>query len=583
MDEYDTVADGSGPVPTDSRALQELALRLLIPPLDGVTQWQGAKLLVGRASSSVSKDLPLPRDAHVFGSIVCDDRRYESVFVAFSETAEQVYKTFQDRLLAAGWHADDQSASQRPDLRFRRDAYVRSKDGLCVYIYASPSPGRATRVRLDIVRDPSQTPRGRRRIQRLWDLPGKLLLSPSPPSLSPPPGGRHNFQGGGGSECQATCRADLWTTSDLTHVAAHYHEQLVRRRWKQVQAGQDGALAWSTWLVPSIRGEQPWQAVFSVLRLPWARDYYRLAAQIAEIHAGDMPAWPHHAPDASATSVGVDQTAQAKDADSDAATLHALVQDMLTPHLYDIRRDAMVLVGRMPDDLAMSLPLPAGGRLVGSSETIDDGTVRLIVNSPLSLSHTVDFYRDRFSAAGWQEQSTSPGADQEGFIRQDPTMFVLMKRDEGLRVTARAGVSPDASVDVHFTVNVAHGDVGEYTPANDRHVSRALPRLSPPPGGRQEPVTLWHSIGSIRTRSAAHLETYLDATRVMSHYGEQLRRIGWEQRSIETDGLLSWSTWAVSARDHAAPTGRLFVLRSPLVPKKYEVEVQVEGIDSTTV
>jgi hypothetical protein len=171
-------------------------VRLLIPPLDGVTQWQGAKLLVGRASSSVSKDLPLPPDAHVFGSIVCDDRRYESVFVAFSETAEQVYMTFQDRLLAAGWHADDQSASQRADLRFRRDAYVCGKDGPCVYIYASPSPGRATRVRLDIVRDPSQTPRGRRRIQRLWDLPGKLprplwSLPRPPPRPHPAPRRRH--------------------------------------------------------------------------------------------------------------------------------------------------------------------------------------------------------------------------------------------------------------------------------------------------------------------------------------------------------------------------------------------------------
>jgi hypothetical protein len=68
----------------------------------------------------------------------------------------------------------------------------------------------------------------------------------------------------------------------------------------------------------------------------------------------------------------------------------------------------------------------------------------------------------------------------------------------------------------------------------------------------------------------------------MSHYGEQLQRIGWEQRSIGTDGLLGWSTWAVSARDHAAATGRLFALRSPFVPEKYEVEVQVEGIDSTT-
>jgi hypothetical protein len=154
-----------------------------------------------------------------------------------------------------------------------------------------------------------------------------------------------------------------------------------------------------------------------------------------------------------------------------------------------------------------------------------------------------------------------------------------------LRVTARAGASPDGSVDVHFIVNVARGDVGEYTPAHDRHMSRALPRLSPPPEGRQEPVSLdtVYRIGSIRTRSTAHLETSLDVTRVMSHYGEQLQRIGWEQRSIETDGLLSWSTWAVSARDHAAATGRLFVLRSPLVPQKYEVEVQVDEIDSTTV
>jgi hypothetical protein len=449
MDQYDAVADGSGTVSTDSRTLQELALRLLIAPVNGVTQWQRATLLIGRASSRLSKDLtlPLPPDVHVFGSFVCDDGRHEVVFVASSETAEQVYKTCRDRLLAAGWHADDQSPSQSADQRFRRDAYVRSKNGPCVYIYASPSPGRATRVRLDFIRDPSQTPRGRRRILRLWDLPGKLLLW-----LSPPPGGRHNFQGGDSSECQATCRADLRTTSDLTHVAAHYHEQLLRRRWKPVQAGQDGALAWSTWLVPSIRGEQPWQAVFSVLRLPWARDSYRLAAQIAEVQAGDMPSWTHHLPDASATSVGLDQTAQAKDADSDAATLHALVQEMLTPHLSDIRRDSLLLVGRMPDDLAMSLPLPAGGRLVGSSRTIDDGTVRIIVNSPLSLSHTVHFYRERFSAAGWQEQAMSPGDDQEGFIRQDPTMFALMKRDEGLRVTAIAGVSPDTSVDVHLSM-----------------------------------------------------------------------------------------------------------------------------------
>ena len=86
------------------------------------------------------------------------------------------------------------------------------------------------------------------------------------PNLAPPPGSYQSPGGGGGGMDDVHSEATLETHLDPAAVGAHYAAQLEGAGWSCLDEGHGGPQAWSTWSF-TVEDEQPWEGVFTALRL----------------------------------------------------------------------------------------------------------------------------------------------------------------------------------------------------------------------------------------------------------------------------------------------------------------------------
>ncbi len=278
-------------------ALQALVLRLLGSPHDGLAGRQDTRLLVGQFPPDLPVDIPLP-SGRLLGSQAIHGGEYVTIVLETAAPVEQVYAFYRQRLTADGWQrvqmtiegwapADEADDQQADTEQRQRDQYVRSDDGPRLVVHVEVEQSGGTLVWLTLLGYPDESPRGFRDVRRLLDRPAAILSA-----LVPPPDGSRLFvEDGGGGESRATATSRIASDEGIAQVAAHYIAQLERIGWARTGAGIDGALAWSAWMLPDVETAELWQALFSILELPWTDGQYYLTLEIERVHDGDQPSW----------------------------------------------------------------------------------------------------------------------------------------------------------------------------------------------------------------------------------------------------------------------------------------------------
>ncbi len=71
----------------------------------------------------------------------------------------------------------------------------------------------------------------------------------------------------------------LSTDDSLPEIVVYYADQLRQCGWRRHAAGNDGTLAWSTWIVPSASAS-PALGWFLILRDPFIAGHYHLTVQV---------------------------------------------------------------------------------------------------------------------------------------------------------------------------------------------------------------------------------------------------------------------------------------------------------------
>ena len=91
------------------------------------------------------------------------------------------------------------------------------------------------------------------------------------------------------------------------------------------------------------------------------------------------------------------------------------------------------LLGRLPTDMPVDLPIPDGARIV-KSEIQEDSVIFVILDVPTTPDLTLDFYRKRLTSQNWTE---TPGMNR-GFLEQDvsSTNFCQGPKNSSLILTA---------------------------------------------------------------------------------------------------------------------------------------------------
>ena len=260
---------------------------------------------------------------------------------------------------------------------------------------------------------------------------------------------------------------------------------------------------------------------------------------------------------------------KARSAGDDVATLRALALALLVPHYRGPQEYAepQLLVGQLPADLPVTLPLPEGSQLLG---TLLSGNPLVVLESALAPDAVISWYQEHLLAAGWRQLPApvhphlhvgfvhAEHAAHEEMPRLPLAEFVLGEDGQdgpGLGVEAFAG--PGGRTVAHLSVHDDGATAFPFRHLQNRDPWAAMPALVPPPG-----VQHWNAGatgGSKRIQLGGQVQTDLDLASVAAGYAQQLEQRGWQQQDAGVSGPVAWSRWSFGDRD-VEPWRGLFVL-----------------------
>ncbi len=273
-----------------------------------------------------------------------------------------------------------------------------------------------------------------------------------------------------------------------------------------------------------------------------------------------------------------------------------------------------LLVGMLPPDLPIALPLPPGSRIIGTAaHQIEDPfggmmprggrtrrTWEIAFDAPLPAAEVGTFYEQALIGQGWTMPREGPQMGIEGGFSADfealrrahppPEMAAQMAAFERVRPEHRTFCPPagtGGSLRLTLTPRrdgsaqvLGHLDDHPFGPCGmqemlEATVAARLPRLIPPPevalmpGGGGGSESRWTSEASATTdQPVGTLE---------AHFAAQLAAAGWVRRAGEAAELLAWSAWTVPGEP--AAEGFLSV-RQAAGQDQRECVVLIESEDS---
>jgi hypothetical protein len=199
-------------------------------------------------------------------------------------------------------------------------------------------------------------------------------------------------------------------------------------------------------------------------------------------------------------------------------------------------QEPQLLVGQLPPDLPVELPLPEGSRLLGSLAVENP---MIAIETQLADEDVVAFYRERLTTAGWTPQEEHFGPHQGGFIHSSMASHAtatFFAPDDRSMLAVLTAPAPDGCTSAQLTL---YGENAGFRPRQMRHgqgpdFMDVLPPVRPPSRATQMPRG--NSAGPDSVESAAALETDFDLAAVSIHYVDELERDGWRRLDAGTSG-----------------------------------------------
>ncbi|HZR98626.1 MAG TPA: hypothetical protein VFE37_07970, partial [Chloroflexota bacterium] len=260
--------------------------------------------------------------------------------------------------------------------------------------------------------------------------------------------------------------------------------------------------------------------------------------------------------------------------------LRGLAERLLSAPLLPIPRVVDVvqlLPGELPEGLPLAVPVPPGGRLVGSAVRGAGGrtaSVEVVLAAPGTVDELLAYYRQELGARGWNPPPS--GLPIPGGIPAPPggpsvETFCDSQTRLRLLLTLAPTASEQTAVQVSLTAPDYPTDCDNPRGLPPQPAARAgrsanvIPMwmlsspLSAPPGVQAQPLSSGATSSSIDSR--AELDTDQGVKELEAQFAAQLQAAGWTRQAGGAQGPLAWSTWQVPG--DADWRGLLLLAESP--------------------
>lgn len=249
----------------------------------------------------------------------------------------------------------------------------------------------------------------------------------------------------------------------------------------------------------------------------------------------------------------------------------------------DPRNDnPQLLVGQLPDNMAIPVPMPENTRILGTLIRSPEN-INIILDSNMSPAEVANFYKEQLGSSGWNELDMMRPM-YGGFVHSRFQAFenqlTFCQGPDGPAFTVHTFERQQSQTEIRLDINFGT----EFSPCAQsnqrmqqmhRGLHDLIPPLLPPTGAKQfggggsgGGAGSWHTTAS--------LETDLDLATLLTHYSQQLEKGGWTRTGEGFSGPLAWTTWAFQDEDKENWSGLFFILKMPGKEREHALEVRID-------
>ncbi|MFB8789788.1 MAG: hypothetical protein U7123_13255 [Potamolinea sp.] len=234
-----------------------------------------------------------------------------------------------------------------------------------------------------------------------------------------------------------------------------------------------------------------------------------------------------------------------------------------------------IIVGRLPDQLPVEIPLPENSRILGSYVNLQWQTIYIEFDTDLPVNSIFDFYRERLLSSGWHSpQNPRPMGGFHPNLSTNRALFCRSQRGPSLSIYASTLPHQLTQVSLGINSDPNNRSCANISSSRDLYEGYELiPSLTPPVNSKQFGQQSGSSGDNANSRTM--LETNLDLLSVTAHYQAQLRQVGWTCFEQGQGGSLAWSTWRFRAQEEESWYGLFFVFKMTETPLEYLLQLQV--------
>lgn len=247
-------------------------------------------------------------------------------------------------------------------------------------------------------------------------------------------------------------------------------------------------------------------------------------------------------------------------------------------------QDPQLLVGKLPDNLTLPIPIPENSRILGTlihgPESID-----VLLDSVLQPPAVMSFYKQSLTASGWNEQDEMHPAMQDGgFVhtgfhaRENHATYCKGPDGPALTINAYQGKQELTDVRLDIDFGSEYSSCRQSNRMHQRmarhHAHNLIPLLEPPQGAKQQGKG--GGGGGDNWHSHATLDAEMPLDVLSTHYAAQLLKGGWTQNDAGIAGPVAWSAWTFQDEENESWSGLFLILKKPGKERQYALEIRAD-------
>ncbi len=267
----------------------------------------------------------------------------------------------------------------------------------------------------------------------------------------------------------------------------------------------------------------------------------------------------------------------AENSDSNEELLQALALRLLGKEFPgDSKPESVqIIVGRLPDQLPVEIPLPENSRILGSYVNLQWQTIYIEFDTDLPVNRIFNFYRERLLSSGWHSpEIPRPMGGFHPNLSTNRALFCRAHRGPVLSIYVSTVPHQLTQVSLSINSDPNNRSCAKLSRSSNFYEGYELiPNLTPPVNSKQ--FGQQSGSGGDNANSRTMLETNLDLLSVTAHYQTQLEEVGWTCFEQGHGEALAWSTWRFRDQEEESWYGLFFVFKMTENPLECVLQLQV--------